>query len=77
VGLRISLMVAFILMVATEVIGHSDGLGSVVMLAYQDGAYGEMYAGILMIALAGYFSNMALEKAAAWLCRGQSMEFGG
>ena len=77
VGLRISLMVAFILMVATEVIGHSDGLGSVVMLAYQDGDYGEMYAGILMIALAGYFSNMALEKAAVWLCRGQSMEFGG
>ncbi len=77
VGLRISLMVAFILMVATEVIGHSDGLGSIVMLAYQDGEYGQMYAGILMIALAGYCSNLALEKVAVWLCRGQSMEFGG
>ena len=76
VGLRISLMVAFILMVATEVIGHSDGLGSVVMLAYQDGDYGQMYAGILMIALAGYLSNLVLEKAAVWLCRGQSLEFG-
>lgn len=77
VGLRISLMVAFILMVATEVVGHSDGLGSVVMLAYQDGDYRQMYAGILMIALAGYFSNLALEKVAVWLCRGQNMEFGG
>jgi ABC-type nitrate/sulfonate/bicarbonate transport system permease component len=77
VGLRISLMVAFILMVATEVVGHSDGLGSVVMLAYQDGDYRKMYAGIVMIALAGYFSNLALEKAAGWLCRGQNMEFGG
>ena len=77
VGLRISLMVAFILMVATEVAGHSDGLGSLVMLAYQDGNYRQMYAGILVIALAGYMSNFALERAAAWLCRGHSMEFGG
>lgn len=77
VGLRISLMVAFILMVATEVVGHSDGLGSLVMLAYRDGDYKEMYAGILLIALAGYFSNFALEKAASRLCRGQNMEFGG
>ena len=77
VGLRISLMVAFILMVATEVAGHSDGLGSLVVLAYHDGNYRQMYAGILMIALAGYFSNLVLEKAAARLCRGQNMEFGG
>ena len=77
VGLRISLMVAFILMVATEVVGHSDGLGSIVMLSYQDGDYRQMYAGIVIIALAGYFSNLALEKAAALTCRGQNMEFGG
>ena len=77
VGLRISLMVAFILMVATEVVGHSDGLGSLVVLAYHEGNYRQMYAGILLIALAGYFSNLVLEKAAARLCRGQNMEFGG
>jgi ABC-type nitrate/sulfonate/bicarbonate transport system permease component len=77
VGLRISLMVAFILMVATEVIGHSDGLGSGVMLSYQDGDYPNMYAGILMIALAGFLSNWILQKIAAWLCRGQNLEFGG
>jgi ABC-type nitrate/sulfonate/bicarbonate transport system permease component len=74
VGLRISLMVAFILMLATEVVGHSDGLGSLVMLAYQNGEYKQMYAGILFIAVAGFTSNMVLQRITAWLCRGQSLE---
>ncbi|HYP83088.1 ABC transporter permease [Variovorax sp.] len=77
VGLRISLMVAFILMVATEVVGHSDGLGTIVMESYQEGDYRQMYAAILYIALAGYLSNLALESVARRLCRGQAMEFGG
>ncbi len=77
VGLRISLMVAFILMVATEVIGSSDGLGTMVMTAYQDGNYSQMYAAICLIALAGYFSNQAVQKIAARLCRGQTMALGG
>jgi ABC-type nitrate/sulfonate/bicarbonate transport system permease component len=77
VGLRISLMVAFILMVATEVVGHSDGLGSLVMLAYQNGAYPQMYAYILFIAIAGYFSNLLLQRVAVWLCKGQAVELGG
>lgn len=74
VGLRISLMVAFILMVATEVIGHSDGLGSMVMLAYQDGDYQRMYSAILLIAIAGYASNFALQRLTTYLCRGHDLE---
>jgi len=73
VGLRISLMVAFILMVATEVIGHSNGLGSLAMSSYEDGQYAEMYATILFIAVTGYFSNLALQRIASALCRGQQL----
>ncbi len=73
VGLRISLMVAFILMVATEVIGHSDGLGSLAMSAYENGEYAEMYAAILFIAVAGYCSNLVLQRVASALCRGQML----
>lgn len=76
VGLRISLMVAFILMVATEVVGHSDGLGTMVMASYQDGNYRQMYATIFFIAVAGYLSNLAMERLAERLCRGQNLEFG-
>lgn len=77
VGLRISLMVAFILMVATEVVGHSDGLGSMVMTNYQNGEYSQMYAAILFIAIAGYASNLVLQRVSARVCRGQNLEMGG
>lgn len=60
VGLRISLMVSFVLMVATEVVGHSNGLGAALMKAYREGEYGPMYAGILAIALCGVAANAAL-----------------
>lgn len=77
VGLRISLMVAFILMVATEVIGNSDGLGTMAMTAYQDGDYGHMYAAICLIAIAGYLSNLAIEKIAEKMCHGQMLALRG
>jgi ABC-type nitrate/sulfonate/bicarbonate transport system permease component len=77
VGLRISLMVAFILMVATEVVGHSEGLGSAVMKAYQNGQYPEMYTYIVFIALCGLGSNWLLAWVSSHLCRGQSLEHGG
>jgi ABC-type nitrate/sulfonate/bicarbonate transport system permease component len=76
VGLRISLMLAFVLMVATEVVGHSEGLGTFVMEGYQDGNYGQMYAGILFIAFAGLLSSKVLGSVAAFVCRGQNLDQG-
>lgn len=70
VGLRISLMVAFVLMVATEVLGHSNGLGANLMKAYREGEYGAMYAGILAVALCGVLANLVLRlvtsRVLAW-----------
>ena len=60
VGLRIALMVSFVLMVATEVVGQSNGLGSALMKAYREGQYGAMYAGILSVALCGMMANAVL-----------------
>lgn len=60
VGLRISLMVSFVLMVATEVVGHSDGLGAGLMRAYREGEWPAMYAGILAVALCGMAANSIL-----------------
>lgn len=65
VGLRIALMVSFVLMVATEVVGTSNGLGSALMKSYREGEYGAMYAGILSVALCGMLANAAL----GWLGR--------
>lgn len=70
VGLRISLMVSFVLMVATEVVGHSNGLGAGLMKAYREGEWGLMYAGILAVALCGVMANLALrwitDRVLAW-----------
>lgn len=73
VGLRISLMVAFILMVATEVVGHSEGLGSGLMRSYMNGEYSAMYAQIAYIACLGFMANTILESVARRLTRGQSL----
>ena len=71
VGLRISLMVSFVLMVATEVVGHSNGLGAGLMLAYRDGDYGTMYAGIATVALCGVLANAVLQAACKYLFGGR------
>jgi len=70
VGLRISLMVSFVLMVATEVVGQSNGLGAALMKSYREGEYGPMYAGIVAIALCGMGANgllaLASRRLLAW-----------
>lgn len=72
VGLRISLMVSFVLMVATEVIGFADGLGAGVMRSYYDADYHMMYAGIIIIAIAGFLANAVLQQFTKLLLRGRA-----
>lgn len=72
VGLRISLMVAFVIMVATEVVGFSNGLGAGIIVAYRNGDYGAMYAGIATVALCGISANAVLQFIARRLCRDRS-----
>lgn len=72
VGLRISLMVSFVLMVATEVVGQSNGLGAALMKAYREGEYGPMYAGIVAIALCGMLANALLALASRRLLAWQA-----
>ncbi len=72
VGLRISLMVSFVLMVATEVVGQSNGLGAALMRAYREGAYGPMYAGIVCTALCGMAANALLGQASRRLLAWQA-----
>jgi ABC-type nitrate/sulfonate/bicarbonate transport system permease component len=73
VGVRISLMVAFILMVATEVVGHSEGLGAALMQAYMQGDYARMYAHIVYVALLGFGANALLQALSRRLTRGQAL----
>ncbi len=74
VGLRISLMVAFVLMVATEVVGFSNGLGAGLIVAYRNNDYGAMYAGIAAIAVSGLVATSILQVVSQRLCRGRAVD---
>lgn len=76
VGLRISLMVSFIMMVATEVVGFSNGLGAGLLNAYHEGEFDVMYAGILAVALSGVLANAALMLVSRWLLAWQAANGG-
>lgn len=56
-GVRITLALSFVLMVASQQLGASSGLGAFTLLAGQNGFYSGMFAGILVVALMGFFAD--------------------
>jgi ABC-type nitrate/sulfonate/bicarbonate transport system permease component len=56
-GMRISLAIALILAVTSEMIAGSNGLGYFILDAERGFAFGNMYAGIVMLGLIGYLSS--------------------
>lgn len=67
-GLRVSLALAFILMLASELIGSSNrlGLGYLIVTADAGGRFDMMFAAILAIAILGF----AADRLLLW-CRGR------
>lgn len=56
-GMQISLMGAFIVMIASEMMGSSVGLGAATLLAQQSFAVADMWAGVLVLGVLGYAST--------------------
>jgi ABC-type nitrate/sulfonate/bicarbonate transport system permease component len=69
-GMRVSLAVALIVMVISEMIAASNGIGYFVLAAERGFKIREMYAGIVTLALVGYLMNrifVAIEnRLLAW-----------
>lgn len=69
-GLRISLSQALILMVVSEMVGASSGLGYQLVYAQQQFEFADLWAGIVLLALLGYLLNTALlavqRRALTW-----------
>jgi ABC-type nitrate/sulfonate/bicarbonate transport system permease component len=59
-GLRVSLSLALILMVISELVGSTDGIGFRLVSAQRDFALQEMWAGIVLLGLLGYVLNTLL-----------------
>ncbi|HVO53846.1 MAG TPA: ABC transporter permease [Solirubrobacterales bacterium] len=58
-GLRIALALGLIVMVISEILGSSNGLGFVIIQAQQTFAIPQMWAGILVLGIVGFTVNSA------------------
>jgi ABC-type nitrate/sulfonate/bicarbonate transport system permease component len=69
-GMRTGLSIAFIMIVVSEMIGSTDGLGYYILQAQRTFAIPEMYGGILLLAILGYLLNTVFvwgeHKVLAW-----------
>lgn len=69
-GLRTGLSIAFIMIVVSEMIGSTNGLGYYILQAQRTFAIPEMYGGILLLAILGYILNAGFlvieHKVLAW-----------
>ncbi|MFD1210472.1 ABC transporter permease [Arthrobacter sp. GCM10027362] len=62
-GIQVSLQNAFIVMVASEMLGPSTGIGGLTLLAQQSFATADMWAGILLLGFLGYAANALFDLA--------------
>jgi ABC-type nitrate/sulfonate/bicarbonate transport system permease component len=69
-GMRVSLAVALIVMVISEMVAASNGIGYFILAAQRGFKIREMYAGVLTLALVGYVLNRlflaAENRVLAW-----------
>ena len=74
-GLRTGLSIAFIMIVVSEMIGSTNGLGYYILQSQRTFAIPEMYGGIVLLAILGYGLNagfLALEQRVLAWHHGQS-----
>lgn len=57
-GLQVSLQVAFVVMIASEMLGSSKGIGAMTLMAQQTFAIPSMWAGIILLGIVGYLANL-------------------
>ena len=55
---RVTLSISILVMVVSEMIGASQGIGATILLAQQSFDYGSMWAGMLLLALLGISLNL-------------------
>lgn len=76
-GLRVSLSLALILMVISELVGTSDGIGRQMILAQRNYDLPEMWAGIVLLGILGYVLNALLlavqNRVIGWHTRSKSL----
>ena len=77
-GLQVGLQVAFVVMIASEMLGTSQGIGAMTLLAQQSLLATDMWAGILLLGLIGFLTNILFElirsRILAWYIASKRLE---
>ena len=66
-GLRVSLPIMLVLVVISEMVGSTDGIGYFVLDSQRRFRVAQMYAGMLTLALLGYVLNQLFDLMHRWL----------
>jgi ABC-type nitrate/sulfonate/bicarbonate transport system permease component len=72
-GVRVSLAIALILAVVTEMQAAQSGLGFNILMAQRSFRSPELYAGIIVLGLLGFFTNWALQMTERRLLRWRTL----
>jgi ABC-type nitrate/sulfonate/bicarbonate transport system permease component len=76
-GLRVSMSLALILMVISELTASTDGIGYQMILAQRNFQFAEMWAGIVLLGILGYVLNALLlavqNRVIGWHTRSRSL----
>ncbi|GAB1514729.1 ABC transporter permease [Actinophytocola sp. KF-1] len=76
-GLRVSLSLALILMVISELVGSTNGIGYQMISDQRDFAFTEMWAAIVLLGILGYVLNVLLlavqNRVIGWHTRSKSL----
>lgn len=75
-GMRTSLSLAVILMVVSEMIGSTEGIGYFIVEAQRSFAMADMWSGILVLGLIGYALNIGFELVERRILRWHHMRAG-
>ncbi len=73
-AMRLGLTIALILAVVGEMLASQDGLGLAILLAARAFRSADLYAGVALLGLVGYVSNMALQLAETRVLRWRSSQ---
>lgn len=77
-GMEVSLLTAFIVMIASEMLGSSTGLGAATLQAQQSFMITDMWAGVLVLGIIGYLSNALFKllrrRVLRWYLASQQLE---
>lgn len=68
-GMQVSLITAFVVMIASEMLGSSVGLGSWTLLAQQSFMIADMWVGILVLGIIGYLATALFVIFRRWILR--------